>query len=116
MESKITRDKQKQEDEVKDANSLNNYDIIFSKEDSYLKTFMDKDTWEECKDLSCHEGVPFRTCVYPGIKFHDNKTWGLCASSMSAYKIYHKVFDKYLRSEHQFYRDGGKYIEIFPNI
>jgi hypothetical protein len=77
---------------------------------------MDKDDWEECKDLSCHEGVPFRSCVYPGIKFQDNKTWVICASSMSAYKIYHKIFDKYLKSEHAFYRDGGKYIEMYPNI
>jgi hypothetical protein len=83
---------------------MNNYDIFFSKEDSYLKKYLTKQIWEEYKDMADEYDIPFKTCVFAGIKFHDNKDWGICASSIKAYKNYHKLFDPYLGDQHSYYK------------
>ena len=51
--------------------------------------------------MACELEIPFKNIIYPGVKDLDDKDFTLCASSLSCYKIYHKVFEKYLSKEHK---------------
>ena len=76
-----------------------------------LKTFFKKDTssalsrnltqeiWDEYKDLSCKEGVTFKTCCFSGVANQDSGI-GLYAGSHDAYTTFSKLFDKVVQEYH----------------
>jgi hypothetical protein len=78
------------ESEEKDPHSLNNYDAIFKEKD--LQKVINRESWEEYKDMSCDKGISFKQCIFPGIKIKKSAHKFMYASSYNAYKIYPKVY------------------------
>lgn len=67
-----------------------------SKPEMKMAEYLDKEMWEEYNLMSCELGVSFKNIVFPGIKDLEDQTYTLCASSLSCYKLYHKLFERYL--------------------
>ena len=66
---------------------------------SMLSKHLTKEIWEEYRDKECEEGVPFKLCVFSGIKNQDAGI-GCYAGSLSSYKIFGKLFDKVIEELH----------------
>lgn len=78
-----------------------------------MALYLDKEMWEEYYELNCDLEVPFKNIIYPGVKDLEDREYTLCASSLSCYKLYHKLFEKYLTTEH---RDIFQMQEIHPEM
>ena len=83
-----------------------------SKPEMKMAEYLDKDMWEEYNLLTCELGVSFKNIVFPGIKDLDDQTYTLCASSLSCYKLYHKLFEKYLQKNHTTYSSNANHPEM----
>lgn len=75
---------------------LKTYETFMSKSDMLMAKFLTRDIWDEYNLMSCELNVPFKHIVFPGIKIFEDKKYTLCASSLSCYKLYHQLFEKYL--------------------
>ena len=84
------------DDQLTDAKKMKSYDVFMSKPDTVMKQYLSKESWEEYREMTCDKGISFKSIVFPGIKQFENKEYTLCASSLSCYKIYHKLFERYL--------------------
>jgi arginine kinase len=58
-----------------------------------------KEIWEEYKDMSCDEGVTFKTCIFSGVKNLDSGI-GLYAGSHNSYTKFNKLFDQVIQNYH----------------
>jgi arginine kinase len=73
------------------ADQLSDFDTFFPKR-SLLANCLTKEIWEEYKNQKCNQGVPFKTCIFSGIKNQDSDI-GVYAGSHDSYKTFHKLFD-----------------------
>lgn len=65
------------------------------KKASDFKNLLTVGIWDEYSLMKCQLEVPFKSLVYPGIMY-PNDEYRLCASSLSCYKFYNKLFENYL--------------------
>jgi hypothetical protein len=72
---------------------MNDYEALFKESKLKELELVTKDIWEEYKYLNCEYGIPFKKCIYGGIKTKKSMKCVL-ASSLDAYKIYSKVYQK----------------------
>jgi len=69
----------------KSADELKDFETFFQPgTKSSLSRNLTKEIWEEYKDMSCAQGVTFKTCIFSGIKNQDSGI-GLYAGSHDAY-------------------------------
>jgi arginine kinase len=66
---------------------------------SELCKCLTKEIFEEYKDLSCAEGVTFKTMIFSGIKNLDSGI-GLYAGSHDSYTKFNKLFDQVIQNYH----------------
>merc|ERR1719230_1639280 len=84
----------------KSADELKDFDTFFTPAcKSELKKCLTKEIWEEYCDKSCAAGVPFKVCVFSGIKNQDSGI-GLYAGSHDSYKCFNKLFDQVVQNYH----------------
>lgn len=82
------------------ADELIDYDTFFGKDNkSELSKCLTKEIWEEYKDMSCAQGVSFKTCIFSGIKNVDSGI-GVYAGSHDAYTKFSKLFDQVVKNYH----------------
>jgi ATP sulfurylase len=98
--------------ELTEAKKLKNHEVFMSKHGTVMARYLNKEMWDEYKDMKCEKNIPFKDIIYPGVKIFDNEKWTLCASSLSCYKIYHKLFEKYLFANHPYYRSNVNHPEL----
>jgi hypothetical protein len=103
------------DDELTEAKKLKRFEVFCSKPGTIITRYLDKDMWEEYKDMKCEMGVPFKDIIYPGVKLYDKKGPCFIASSLSCYKLYHKMFEKYLHSEFMFFRSDANHPELISS-
>jgi len=84
-----------------DCSQLMNYDEFFLPDTkSECKKCLTKEIWEEYKDQSCAEGVPFKMCVFSGIANQDSGI-GVYAGSHDSYTKFSKLFDAVVENYHK---------------
>ena len=80
---------------------LMDFDKFFEPETkSECKKCLTKEIWEEYKDQSCAQGVPFKVCVFSGIANQDSGI-GVYAGSHDAYTKFNKLFDQVVTNYHK---------------
>jgi len=87
----------------KSADELTDFNTFFPADKeikSSLKKNLTEEIWNEYKDMSCKEGVSFKTCIFSGIKNLDSGI-GVYAGSHDAYTTFNKLFDKVIEDYHQ---------------
>lgn len=83
------------------AEELKDFETFFtSSTKSQLSKCLTKEIWEEYKDMSCSEGVTFKTCIYSGIKNQDSGI-GIYAGSQDSYTTFNKLFDQCVTNYHK---------------
>lgn len=100
------------DDELLQARKLKTYDVFMSKKDMLMAKYLNKDMWDEYSLLTDDFGVSFKDIIFPGVKDLDDKTYTLCVSSLSCYKLYHKLFEKYLKMNHKTYSPSSSHPEL----
>lgn len=100
------------DDELIEAKKLKTFDVFMSKPDMLMAKYLDKEMWEEYSLMTDDFKVLFQSIVYPGIKDLDDQTYTLCASSLSCYKLYHRLFEKYLIINHDTFSPNSNHPEM----
>jgi hypothetical protein len=78
----------------KSADELVDFETFFPADTkSEVCKCLTKEIWEEYKDMSCDEGVTFKTMIFSGVKNLDSGI-GLYAGSHNSYTKFNKLFDK----------------------
>jgi hypothetical protein len=84
----------------KSADELKDFETFFpAGTKSEVCKCLTKEIWEEYKDMSCDEGVTFKTCIFSGVKNLDSGI-GLYAGSHNSYTKFNKLFDKVIENYH----------------
>lgn len=104
--------KDRYDDELAEAKNLKTFDVFMSKKNMEMATYLTKEMWDEYYLMTDDFNVPFKDIIYPGVKDLDDKTYTLCASSLSCYKLYHLLFEKYMRFNHRFWRQKANHPEM----
>lgn len=72
---------------------------------SALSRNLTHEIWEKYKDKKCDKGVPFRLCVFSGIKNQD-AGMGIYAGSKDSYKQFKELFDRVIEEYHAYPPNG----------
>ena len=92
-------------------NKLKTFEVFMMKA-SMMAQYLDQDPWEEYSLMSCDFGISFKSIVFPGISDVNDQNYTLCASSLSCYKLYHKLFEKYLKHNHDVFQPNANHPEM----
>jgi hypothetical protein len=101
------------DDETSDARKLKRYEVFSSKPGTVFTRHLDKEMWEEYKDMKCEFGIPFKDLLYPVVKCHTADD--MIASSLSCYKLYHKMYEKFLCSKFIYFKSDANHPELISS-
>jgi len=94
-------DASKKQTAFNSAEELKDFDTFFTPTTkSELSKCLTKEIWEEYKDMSCAQGVTFKTCIFSGVKNQDSGI-GIYAGSHDSYKTFNKLFDQCVTNYHK---------------
>lgn len=94
------------------ADELKDFETFFKADtNSALSRHLSKEIWEEYKDMSDASGVPFKVCVFSGIKNLDSGI-GLYAGSHDSYTTFSKLFDKVIEEYHKHGKEDNHVSEM----
>lgn len=103
------------DDELTEAKKLKRYEVFMSKPGTEMTKYLNKEMWEEYKDMKCDKGIPFKNIIYPGVKLFAKEDTTLIASSLSCYKLYHKLFERYLQAKFMYFRSDANHPELISS-
>lgn len=106
------------DEQIADASKLKTYEVFMQKSDRFAKDLVTKDVWEDYHLMKCELDIPFYNVVYPGILHPDDK-FALCVSSLSCYKFYHNLFQRYMSKYHAGVKRDAYHLEshqIVPSL